>query len=91
LNCASDIVPLRWFVGRIRQSAEGSSTRLNIFARRSLDFWRIGAGCIRQNRVMVDMIDLYRQVGTDVFARMAALTGTDAQHVSPLKQKEAVA
>ncbi|MEM1236391.1 MAG: ester cyclase [Pseudomonadota bacterium] len=43
--------------------------------RRSLDFWRVEEGQIRENWVMVDMIDLYRQLGVDVFARMHALAG----------------
>ena len=37
---------------------------------RSLDFWRIEDGRIRENWVMVDMLDMYRQIGVDVFARM---------------------
>ena len=40
------------------------------FERRSLDFWRIEDGRIRENWVMVDMLDLYRQLGIDVLARM---------------------
>ncbi|MEM9348771.1 MAG: ester cyclase [Pseudomonadota bacterium] len=43
------------------------------FTRRSLDFWRVEEGQIRENWVMVDMIDLFRQLGVDVFARMHAL------------------
>lgn len=43
--------------------------------RRSLDFWRIEDGKIRENWVMVDMLDLYHQLGVDVFARMQALSG----------------
>lgn len=43
------------------------------FSRRSLDFWRIEEGLIRENWVMVDLIDIYRQLGVDVFARMHAL------------------
>lgn len=43
--------------------------------RASLDFWRIEAGMIRECWVMVDMIDLYRQLGIDVFARMASMAG----------------
>ncbi|MDJ0827463.1 MAG: ester cyclase [Rhodobacter sp.] len=43
--------------------------------RRSLDFWRVEDGLVRECWVMVDMLDLYRQLGVDVFARMAALTG----------------
>lgn len=40
------------------------------FTSRSLDFWRIEDGKIRENWVMVDMLDIYRQLGVDVFARM---------------------
>ena len=40
------------------------------FSRRSLDFWRIEDGRIRENWVMVDMLDLYRQLGVDVLARI---------------------
>ena len=45
--------------------------------RRSLDFWRIENGQIRENWVMVDMIDLFAQLGVDVFARMRAMLGKD--------------
>ena len=48
------------------------------FNRRSLDFWRVEDGKIRENWVMVDMLDLYRQLGLDVFARMHAMNRTDA-------------
>lgn len=37
---------------------------------RSLDFWRIENGKIRENWVLVDLLDLYSQVGIDVFARL---------------------
>ena len=37
---------------------------------RSLDFWRIEKGLIRENWVLVDLLDLYQQIGVDVFARM---------------------
>ncbi|MEO0913346.1 MAG: ester cyclase [Pseudomonadota bacterium] len=40
--------------------------------RRSLDFWRIEDGLVRECWVMVDMLDLYRQLGVDVFGRMHA-------------------
>ncbi|MEM8591657.1 MAG: polyketide cyclase, partial [Pseudomonadota bacterium] len=38
-----------------------------------LDFWRIENGLIRENWVLVDLIDLYQQLGIDVFARMEEL------------------
>ncbi|MEX0318105.1 MAG: ester cyclase [Ruegeria sp.] len=37
---------------------------------RSLDFWRIADGRIRENWVMVDLLDAYRQLGVDVFRRL---------------------
>lgn len=37
---------------------------------RSLDFWRIEEGLIRENWVLVDLLDLYAQLGLDVFARL---------------------
>lgn len=37
---------------------------------RSLDFWRLENGLIRENWVMVDILDAYRQLGVDVFARL---------------------
>lgn len=40
----------------------------------SLDFWRVEDGLVHECWVMVDIIDLYRQLGVDVFARMAALS-----------------
>ena len=36
----------------------------------SLDFWRIEDGLIRENWVMVDLLDAYRQLGVDVFKRL---------------------
>lgn len=44
----------------------------------SLDFWRIEDGKVRECWVMVDVIDLYRQLGVDVFARLAAVVGSQA-------------
>jgi len=44
------------------------------FTRRSLDFWRIENGSIRENWVLVDMIDLLAQLGIDVFAPMRSDT-----------------
>ncbi len=37
---------------------------------RSLDFWRIENGLIRENWVLVDVLDVYHQLGVDVFRRM---------------------
>ena len=37
---------------------------------RSLDFWRVADGRIRENWVMVDLLDAYRQLGVDVFRRL---------------------
>ena len=38
---------------------------------RSLDFWRLEDGLIRENWVLVDLLDLYAQLGVDVLARMS--------------------
>ena len=37
---------------------------------RSLDFWRVENGLIRENWVLLDLLDLYRQIGVDVMGRM---------------------
>jgi len=37
---------------------------------RSLDFWRLEDGLIRENWVLIDLLDIYRQLGVDVFARL---------------------
>lgn len=37
---------------------------------RSLDFWRCENGKIRENWVLVDLIDVYRQIGVEVFMRL---------------------
>ena len=39
-------------------------------AMRSLDFWRLEHGLIRENWVMVDLLHMYDQLGVDVLARM---------------------
>ncbi|WP_127116268.1 ester cyclase [Shimia sediminis] len=39
-------------------------------ALKSLDFWRVENGLIRENWVLVDLIDVYAQLGVDVFARL---------------------
>ncbi|MEM9476526.1 MAG: ester cyclase [Pseudomonadota bacterium] len=40
---------------------------------RSLDFWRVEGDLIRENWVLVDLLDVYSQLGVDVFDRMRAL------------------
>ncbi len=40
----------------------------------SLDFWRCENGRIRENWVLVDLLDVYRQLGVDVFRRMREYT-----------------
>jgi len=37
---------------------------------RSLDFWRIENGLIRENWVLVDLLDVYQQIGINVFDRI---------------------
>lgn len=37
----------------------------------SLDFWRMEHGLIRENWVLVDLLDAYAQVGVDVLGRLA--------------------
>lgn len=37
---------------------------------RSLDFWRLDGGKIRENWVLVDLLHVYHQLGVDVFARL---------------------
>ncbi len=43
-------------------------------ALRSLDFWRLENGKIRENWVLVDLLHVYDQIGVDVLDRMRALT-----------------
>jgi predicted ester cyclase len=54
---------------------------------RSLDFWRreVGGphdGLIRENWVLVDLLDLYNQVGVDVLARMREFN--KARNIGPI-------
>ncbi|MCR9148545.1 MAG: ester cyclase [Rhodobacteraceae bacterium] len=37
---------------------------------RSLDFWRMEDGLIRENWVLVDLLDMWAQIGVDVLGRM---------------------
>ena len=41
---------------------------------RSLDFWRAENGLLRENWVLVDLLDVWHQLGVDVLARMRELT-----------------
>ena len=41
---------------------------------RSLDFWRCEEGLIRENWVLVDLLDVYTQIGVDVCRRMEEFT-----------------
>ena len=40
----------------------------------SLDIWRCENGLIRENWVMIDILDIWHQVGVDVLARMREMT-----------------
>ena len=40
----------------------------------SLDIWRCESGLIRENWVMIDMLDVWRQLGVNVFDRMRETT-----------------
>ena len=37
---------------------------------KSLDFWRLESGLIRENWVLVDLLDVFNQVGINVFERL---------------------
>ena len=37
---------------------------------RNLDFWRCEKGLIRENQVLIDLLDVYYQLGVDVLGRM---------------------
>lgn len=49
---------------------------------RSLDFWRLENGLIRENWVLVDLLDLYSQVGVDVLGRLREFN--KARNISPI-------
>lgn len=41
---------------------------------RSLDFWRVESGLIRENWVLVDMLHVWKQLGVDVIARAVEMS-----------------
>jgi len=47
---------------------------------RSLDFWRCEGDLIRENWVLVDILDVYSQIGVDVFARMREFNKARGTH-----------
>ena len=49
---------------------------------RSLDFWRMEDGLIRENWVLVDLLDLYSQIGVDVLGRMREFN--KARNIGPV-------
>ena len=50
---------------------------------RSLDFWRVEDGLIRENWVLVDLLDAYRQIGVDVLHRLREFN--KARNLGPVK------
>ena len=55
---------------------------------RSLDFWRLEDGLIRENWVLVDLLDLYAQIGVDVLGRMREFN--KARLVAPIELEPAL-
>ena len=55
---------------------------------RSLDFWRLENGFIRENWVLVDLLDIWSQTGVDVMARMQQLAAAQP-HFSVKNEMEA--
>lgn len=53
---------------------------------RSLDFWRMDGDKIRENWVLVDLLDLYAQCGVDVLARMSEFN--KARNLGPITLPE---
>lgn len=45
---------------------------------RSLDFWRIENGLIRENWVLIDILSVYQQIGVDVLGRMQEFNAAHA-------------
>lgn len=53
---------------------------------RSLDFWRLEEGLIRENWVLIDLLDIYRQLGVDVLGRMREFN--KARNLGPISLPE---
>lgn len=51
---------------------------------RSLDFWRLEGGLIRENWVLVDLLDMWAQIGVDVLGRMRTLNAARSLAPVPL-------
>ena len=56
---------------------------------RSLDFWRVENGQIRENWVLVDLLDVYRQLGVDVLERMRTFNKARATGSIPITSEVA--
>ncbi len=54
---------------------------------RSLDFWRLEGGKIRENWVLVDLLHMYDQIGVDVLARMREFNKARPTGPLPLAQE----
>ncbi|WP_298361658.1 ester cyclase [uncultured Litoreibacter sp.] len=50
---------------------------------RSLDFWRVENGLIRENWVLVDLLHVYAQIGVEVLARMRELVNARTGRLDP--------
>ena len=55
----------------------------NEITMRSLDFWRVQDGTIRENWVLVDLLHVYAQLGVDVLARMREMTKARLGRLEP--------
>ena len=56
---------------------------------RSLDFWRIENRLIRENWVLIDILDVYRQLGVDVLARLGEFNkARNLGPIGPARRKE---
>ena len=56
---------------------------------RSLDFWRLEDGRIRENWVLVDLLDIWAQIGVDVLQRMTELASARPGYTAQIQQEAA--